>query len=65
MQGCTSILDEFDQARALGQEPESWLMQVADELYAELECQKAKRARIIAELDRWIEFQAGKALEKN
>jgi hypothetical protein len=53
-----SILAAFDQAEASGVAASPWLMGAADELYAELDCQKAKRARLIAELDRWIEFRA-------
>jgi hypothetical protein len=60
-----AILEGFDQAIATGIEPSPWLIHAARELYAELDRQTGERARIIAELDRWIEFQAGKAPSKN
>jgi hypothetical protein len=60
-----AILEGFDQATANGIEPSPWLIHATRELYAELDWQIAKQARIIAELDRWIDFETGKALEKN
>ena len=39
---CEAILEGFDSAIATGIQPSPWLIRAADELYAELECQKAK-----------------------
>jgi hypothetical protein len=60
-----AILEGLEQARALGQEPGPWLIAGAKALYADLDWRMAKRARLVSELDRWIDFQAGKALQKN
>jgi hypothetical protein len=43
-----AILEGFESARAIGIEPSPRLIHAASELYAELDCQKAKRARLIA-----------------
>ena len=55
----------FDQAEASGVEPGPWLIGAAEQLQCELGERQAERSRLIAELDRWIEFRAGKALERN
>lgn len=60
-----SILAAFDQAEASGVEAGPWLIGAAEQLQRELAERQAERSRLIAELDRWIEFRAGKALEKN
>ena len=62
---CEVILEGFDQAIATGIEPSPWLIGAAEQLQRELGERQAERARIMAELDRWIDFQAGKSLEKN
>ena len=61
----SSILAAFDQAEASGVEVSPWLIGAAEQLQRELAEQQAERGRLIAELDRWIEFRAGKALERN
>jgi hypothetical protein len=60
-----SIVAAFDQAEASGHELSPWIMGAAEQLQRELAERQAERSRLIAELDRWIEFRAGKALEKN
>ena len=62
---CEAILEGFDQAEASGHELSPWIMGAAEQLQRELAERQAERSRLIAELDRWIEFRAGKALEKN
>jgi hypothetical protein len=62
---CEAILEGFDQAEASGHEVSPWLIGAAEQLQCELGERQAERSRLIAELDRWIEFRAGKALEKN
>lgn len=59
------ILAAFEHAAAVGEEPNPWLVDAAEQLQRDLTERHAERGKLIAELDRWIEFQAGKALEKN
>lgn len=59
------ILAAFEHAAAVGEEPNSWLLDAAEQLQKEIAERQAERGKLIAELDRWIGFQAGKALEKN
>ena len=60
-----AILEGFEQAIAAGIEPSPWIIGAAEQLQRELGERQTERSRLIAELDRWIEFRAGKALERN
>lgn len=52
------VLGAYDQAAALGDQPSEWLEWAARELQEELAATSAQRARLIAELDRWIAFRS-------
>jgi hypothetical protein len=49
------ILDAYDRAAAEGTEPHAWVDLAADELLAECQRISARRAQLIAELDRWTQ----------
>ena len=59
------IVAAFEHAAIYGQEAYPWLVDAAEQLQRDLAERHAERGKLINELDRWIEFQAGKTLEKN
>ena len=59
------IVAAFEHAAAVGEKPNPWLVDAAEQLQSEIAERHAERGKLINELDRWIEFRSGKALEKN
>jgi hypothetical protein len=59
------IVAALEHAATYGKEAYPWLVDAAEQLQRDLADRHAERDKLINELDRWIAFRAGKALEKN
>jgi hypothetical protein len=59
------IVAALETAIQQGDEPSPSLVVDAQAVDEQLDERQLKRARLIAELDRWIEFQIGKSLDQN
>jgi hypothetical protein len=62
---CEAILEGFDQAIATGIEPSPWLESATKQLQRELGERQGRHSKLLGELDRWIAFRSGTALERN